>query len=729
MLAIRYTRSQLTNVCRTQLVGDTLTKKRLLFHSRRTFVTHLLNNNTTMPKVKKRFDNITKSSEDKREYRGLELANNMKVILVSDPTTDKSAAAMCVNVGYMSDPDDLPGLAHYCEHMLFLGTEKYPVENEYGKFLAEHGGGSNASTTAQHTCYYFDVTPEYLPAAIDIFAQFFIAPLFNEDSADREVNAVNSEHEKNLQSDAWRFDQMEKSSAKEGHPFRKFGTGNKQTLMILPKEKGLNVREQLLEFHKKWYSANIMTLAVVGKESLDVLENLVVSLFLNVVDKGVVPEIFEDLPYDKCQLPSKDYIVPIKDVRQLAVHFQIKDYHEFYRCGPDQYLSHLIGHEGKGSLLSALRSKGWCNNLAGGCRGDVRGFDFFSISVDLTEEGIEHIDDIIHTIFQYINMLKKEGPQKWIFEEYSELLKMHFRFRDKQSPGSYASTLSVKLLDYPMEDVLCGGLKLTEWKPELIEEILDNLNPCNSRVSIVGKKFEPLATDREEWYGTQFKTEKIPSALLERWQDGSLNPELHLPPKNEFIPHNFDLTPRDENPPPNPVIIQETPVCRVWYKQDNEYLLPKANMRFEFISPLAYLDPVSCNMTYMFVMLFKDALLEYAYDAQLAGLRWELTNTKYGMVLAIGGYNDKQKVLLEKIVEKMTNFKIDPKRFEILKESVSNILHIYFIYVYIYILGAPPPASPSRWWTSYHNFYKEFQAFNKSQLKRNYNLKQNYILK
>lgn len=57
------------------------------------------------------------------------------------------------------------------------------------------------------------------------FAQFFISPLFNEDSADREVNAVNSEHEKNLQSDAWRFDQLEKSSSKLGHPFRKFGTG------------------------------------------------------------------------------------------------------------------------------------------------------------------------------------------------------------------------------------------------------------------------------------------------------------------------------------------------------------------------------------------------------------------------------------------------------------------------------------------------------------------------
>lgn len=54
---------------------------------------------------------------------------------------------------------------------------------------------------------------------------------------------------------------------------------------------------------------------------------------------------------------------------------------------------------------------------------------------------------------------------------------------------------------------------------------------------------------------------------------------------------------------------------------------------FDFYSPMAYLDPHCCNMTYMFVLLFKDALNEYAYSAELAGMKWELNNTKYGMVV------------------------------------------------------------------------------------------------
>lgn len=137
-----------------------------------------------------RLDNITKSQQDNREYRGLQLENGMKVVLVSDPNTDISAAALSVQVGHMSDPDNLPGLAHFCEHMLFLGTEKYPHENGYIMFLSQSGGSSNAATYPLMTKYHFYVAPEKLDGALDRFAQFFISPLFTTSSTDREINAV-----------------------------------------------------------------------------------------------------------------------------------------------------------------------------------------------------------------------------------------------------------------------------------------------------------------------------------------------------------------------------------------------------------------------------------------------------------------------------------------------------------------------------------------------------------
>jgi len=553
--------------------------------------------------------------------------------------------------------------------MLFLGTDKYPVENEYSKYLSEHGGSSNASTSTDHTNFYFDIVPEFLTGALDRFAQFFVCPMFTESGTDREVNAVNSEHEKNVSNDSWRLDQLEKSTASSGHPYSQFGTGNKTTLDTLPKEKGINVREELLKFHEKWYSSNIMALAILGKEDIDTLEDIAVQLFSCVQNKDVKAPVWLEHPYGPDQLQMKGYIVPIKDLRNLNINFPIPDLHEYYKSGPGHYLSHLFGHEGPGSLLSELRTRGWCNNLVGGVRHGSKGFSFFGINVDLTEEGMNHVDSIVKLVFQYVTMLKEEGPKLWIFEEYKDVMAMHFRFKDKEMPRSYVSNIAINLHDYPVEEVLAGAYLLSEWQPDLIETVLGYLTPQNVRVAVIGKQFENEATSTEKWYGTKYKLEKIIPEVINDWNDGSLCKALHLPPVNEFIPTDFSLLPRQENPQQYPVVIKDTPLTRVWFKQDDEFLLPKANLSFEFVSPMAYLDPHCCNMTYMFVLLFKDALNEYAYAAELAGMKWELSNTKYGMVLGIGGYNNKQHVLLNKIIEKLTDFKIDPKRFEILKEN------------------------------------------------------------
>lgn len=171
--------------------------------------------------------------------------------------------------------------------MLFLGTEKYPDENGYSSFLSKNGGSSNAATYPDVTKYYFDVVPEKLSETLDRFSSFFISPLFTESATLREINAVNSEHEKNLSTDVWRIRQVNKSLANPKHPYSKFGTGNKETLLDIPKEKSIDTRRQLIEFHKKWYSSNIMSLAIFGKESLDELEEMTIKYFSPIENKSV----------------------------------------------------------------------------------------------------------------------------------------------------------------------------------------------------------------------------------------------------------------------------------------------------------------------------------------------------------------------------------------------------------------------------------------------------------
>lgn len=96
---------------------------------------------------------VVKVPSDDRQYKAITLSNGLRVLLISDKHARRAAAAMDVHVGSFSDPDDVPGLAHFCEHMLFLGTEKYPSEEEYSNYLSAHGGSSNAYTDSEDTVY------------------------------------------------------------------------------------------------------------------------------------------------------------------------------------------------------------------------------------------------------------------------------------------------------------------------------------------------------------------------------------------------------------------------------------------------------------------------------------------------------------------------------------------------------------------------------------------------
>ncbi|XP_034755125.1 insulin-degrading enzyme isoform X2 [Etheostoma cragini] len=618
---------------------------------------------------------IIRSPEDKRVYRGLEFTNGLKAMLISDPTTDKSSAALDVHIGSLSDPGNISGLAHFCEHMLFLGTKKYPKENEYSQFLSEHAGSSNAFTSGEHTNYYFDVSHEHLEGALDRFAQFFLCPLFDESCKEREVNAVDSEHEKNLMNDAWRLFQLEKATGNPDHPFSKFGTGNKLTLETRPSQDGIDIRQELLKFHSTYYSSNLMGLCVLGRESLDELTSMVVKLFGEVENKNVpIPE-FPEHPFQEEHLKQFYKVVPIKDIRNLYVTFPIPDLQKYYKSNPGHYLGHLIGHEGPGSLLSELKSKGWVNTLVGGQKEGARGFMFFIINVDLTEEGLLHVEDIIFHMFQYIQKLRTEGPQEWVFEECKDLNKVAFRFKDKERPRGYTSKVAGLVHYYPLEEILAAEYLLEDFRPDLIEMVLDKLRPEHVRVAVVSKSFEGQTNKTEEWYGTQYKQEAISEESIEKWAGADLNGKFKLPMRNEFIPTNFEIYPLEKDSPSVPALIKDTAMSKVWFKQDDKFFLPKACLNFEFFSRYLYADPLHCNMTYLLLMLLKDDLKEYTYAARLAGLVYGLSSGMNAILLSVKGYSDKQHILLKKIIEKMATFVIDEKRFDIIKEAYMRSLN------------------------------------------------------
>ena len=283
-------------------------------------------------------DAVVRNAQDSREYRYLELPNRMRVLLVSDPQTDKAAASLLVRAGSGNDPVQRQGLAHFLEHMLFLGTAKYPDPGEYTEFINAHGGSNNAYTGIDRTNYFFSVEPGSLAPALDRFAQFFVAPLFDPAYVEREANAVDSEYRLGLKDDGRREYDVLRELVRQDHPLAKLGVGNLQTLDV---GRG-DLREDLLAFHERYYSAALMTLVVLGRESLDELQSLVAEDFGVVADHG--RSELHDVPsmFVPGTLPLEVRIRPEKELRELTLLFPLPSARERYAAKPLEYIGNLL---------------------------------------------------------------------------------------------------------------------------------------------------------------------------------------------------------------------------------------------------------------------------------------------------------------------------------------------------------------------------------------------------
>ncbi|CCU81260.1 a-pheromone processing metallopeptidase Ste23 [Blumeria hordei DH14] len=645
--------------------------------------------------VEKLTDHLETPSLDDRSYRVIRLSNQLEVLLVHDAETDKASAAMDVNVGNFSDEDEMPGMAHAVEHLLFMGTKKYPVENAYSQYLSAHSGSSNAYTGATSTNYYFEVAAKKseeagqdetspLYGALDRFAQFFIDPLFLSSTLDRELRAVDSENKKNLQSDQWRSHQLDKSLSNPRHPYCHFSTGNLQVLKTDPEARGIDVRQKFMDFHKKHYSANRMKLVILGMESLDTLQSWAVELFAEIRNKNLPQNRWEDeKPYREEDLMMQCFSKPVMDSRQMELIFPFIDEEFLYETQPSRYLSHLIGHEGPGSIMACIKSKGWANSLSAGayplCPGTP---GIFNCQIRLTEEGLKNYREIVQIFFQYVSLLRETPPQKWIFQEQAGLADLGFRFKQKTPASRFTSKISaVMQTPLPREWLLSGHSRLRKFDPILIQEGLACLRPENLRIMVGSQKFPGKWEQKEKWYGTEYTYEKIPNDFIadiklanESTSETRLT-ELYLPQQNQFIPTKLEVEKKEvKEPLIAPILIRNDDLVRTWYKKDDQFWVPKANLFVNCRNNLPEATAGNYLKARLYTDAVRDALEEYSYDAELAGLDYSVSNHYTGIEIAVSGYNDKLPVLLEKVLVTMRDLIIKTDRFEIIKERLMRNL-------------------------------------------------------
>lgn len=224
---------------------------------------------------------------------------------------------------------------------------------------------------------------------------------------------------------------MDKSLSNPKHPYCHFSTGNLEVLKIQPESRGINVREKFMEFHEKHYSANRMKLVILGREPLDKLESWAADLFAGVRNKDLPQNRWEDeQPYGPDQLSTQYFAKPVMDSRTLDISIPFIDEELLFESQPSRYLTHLIGHEGPGSIMAYIKSKGWANALSAGK------FHFFRFNP-------AHFSKSLLQDFQFILILPRCLSNMSWNSWFVQLSNTSDRRRSQELQGSCQGFLSV----------------------------------------------------------------------------------------------------------------------------------------------------------------------------------------------------------------------------------------------------------------------------------------------
>lgn len=611
-----------------------------------------------------------------RETMKIRLENGLEALLISDPNADKSAVALSVRAGSWEDPVEYPGIAHFLEHMLFMGTQKYPNESEYSRFITENGGATNAFTASHFTSYMFSINNNAFEEALDRFADFFKTPLFNPSGVDRELQAIDQEYAKNLENDTIREIFVWKELSNPQHPYHGFNMGNSSTLKAVS-------QETLKEWYRQHYSANLMTLLVTSVLPIDKLRDLVVEDFSGIPDTQRTP-FKTNLQATANEYKDKMvYIDPIKDLRTLTLFWEFPAKFENMKDErPYAVLAYLLGHEGQNSLLAELKNEQLAESLRAG--GHMLGSNnfVFAIEVGLTDRGLGQVDTVIARIFQAIEALKRKEIPLYVFEEIQKMGKLHYQYQARENAFNQVMKEASLIVDEDLSTYPEQTLILQKFDEKAVKDMLSYMTPRHAFYSLMA----PFATlglkpeYTEKWLNIPYAIKDIPEGNIREWEKVGTNPNIDIPNSNTLIPKKLSLVvpkdaPAEKKLIPTPTTIINTDSALVYYWPDTQYKVPEIWWQYQIKSPeINPADAKKSVLADLYTKTFKESLNKFSYDAQMAGLDYCIDHKDENIIINVQGYSENAPLLFEEIVKRL-KFTPSEEEFNVYKET---LLRRYF---------------------------------------------------
>ncbi|EGC36500.1 hypothetical protein DICPUDRAFT_47068, partial [Dictyostelium purpureum] len=489
---------------------------------------------------------IEKSPNDSNIYKYIKLENELELVLISNPNSNQySALTLSVGVGSFFDPSDVLGLSHLVERSILLSNEKNPDSNDdFSTFIQLNGGFLNSVTYEDRTSFYYKIDSLCLEESIEKFSNYLIAPIFNKDLLEREINIIESEfnsifdeNKKNLV--------LLKGIFENDHPYGQFNNGNNKTLRLE------DIRNRCMEFFEKHYSSNVMKLCVYGKQSIEKLEEMCKKSFGLIKNKKIYST---PLPKFVLKNPIKFEIASnIQDKHILKIIWPINDeslsFKGKVRSNSNSIINHYLGHEAKGSLSAALDNLGYSYRLYSFAQSyAIKDINIMGLEIHLTKCGFDNIDHVMFLVNQTI----REFNANQMVKTELRTLDIEWKYLNNDSSIDLTRVVSnnlfyveshVQVLKYPK-------YMFEKENPSEINKILSFMVPSNMIVMVSSNEFKGKTNSENDIYKIQYSSQVIEDSLIKKWKfDYQRSVDIVLPKPNPYLPNDIEIKTKTSSKP------------------------------------------------------------------------------------------------------------------------------------------------------------------------------------
>ena len=600
---------------------------------------------------------INKPKFDLREFVGGILDNGIKFAFIHDKL-EKSYVSVAVNVGSYSNTKNYDGISHFLEHMLFMGSKKYPNENYYFEELNKLGGYSNAYTDTLETVYYFDVFDNGLEKMFDIFSRFFIDPLFNITSVKKEMNAVNSEHKKNINNDHWRKYQFILDILNKDSNMNNFGTGSLETL---DKE---DIREKLIEFYNQYYTTDNISICIASSKSFDELKTIINSTFGKIKKSSCQNKLEFNKPFYSDNKLNTYHLKTLSNIYDVSYIFEIPKQQKYLKTKYFSIFNEIIINKSEQSLYFNLTNMGYLHNIFI----DIRYEGILIINLILSKEGLNNLDYVESSLYQAIDQINNINIKEYA-KYYKKILKINYNSLHKFDTSNLCNMLAVNHYYYKTKDIFKNNFLITKIKTteEYKHKFIKYINK-NNVIRIICSQNYPFSKKIDYKKTKYYKTEY---ALVKLKLESKIN-------KNNFVDFDFNNKYLKVKPKiiPNLDIYDIPQLIKTnqWYGGCSKFgeplvtILLQINNKKYFDSAINYvLTHISCCILNYLIEIIMFKPLELSYS-----ISFTPTPTTSSININISALNDVSKIKL--LLEDLNKFLLNIDTNKISDNYINNLI-------------------------------------------------------